>query len=30
VKEQEELKNFIRNEVQKALTKFLGRKKLAV
>lgn len=29
-KEQEELKNFIANEVQKALTKFMSRKKLAV
>jgi transcriptional regulator with XRE-family HTH domain len=28
--EQEELKNFIANEVQKALTKFMSRKKLAV
>ena len=30
VKEQEELKDFIANEVQKALTKFMNRKKLAV
>ena len=30
VKEQEELKDFIANEVQKALTKFMSRKKLAV
>ncbi len=30
VKEQEELKDFISNEVQKALTKFMSRKKLAV
>ena len=30
VREQEELKDFIANEVQKALTKFLSRKKLAV
>jgi transcriptional regulator with XRE-family HTH domain len=29
-KEQEELKNFIANEVQKALTKFMSRKKLSV
>lgn len=30
VEEQEELKDFIANEVQKALTKFMSRKKLAV
>jgi transcriptional regulator with XRE-family HTH domain len=30
LKEQEELKDFIANEVQKALTKFMSRKKLAV
>ena len=30
VKKQEELKDFIVNEVQKALTKFMSRKKLAV
>ncbi len=30
VKDQEELKDFIANEVQKALTKFMSRKKLAV
>ncbi len=29
-KEQQELKEFIANEVQKALTKFMSRKKLAV
>lgn len=29
-KEQQELKEFIANEVQKALTKFMNRKKLAV
>lgn len=29
-KEQEELKNFIANEVQKALTKFMNKKKLAI
>jgi transcriptional regulator with XRE-family HTH domain len=29
-KEQEELKDFIANEVQKALTKFMSRKKLVV
>jgi hypothetical protein len=29
-KEQEELKNFITNEVRKALIKFLSKKKLAV
>ena len=30
MEEQEELKDFIANEVQKALTKFMNRKKLAV
>ncbi len=30
VKEQQELKDFIANEVQKALTKFMTKKKLAV
>ena len=30
VGEEEELKNFIANEVQKALTKFMSRRKLAV
>ena len=30
VKDQEELKDFIANEVQKALTKFMSRKKLTV
>jgi transcriptional regulator with XRE-family HTH domain len=29
-KEQEELKNFIANEVQKALTKYMSKKKLAI
>ena len=30
MREEEELKNFIANEVQKALTKFMSRRKLAV